>query len=188
MSIVKSEVAFDQAGIDKAVAVVAKAGKAMSRGIETVLVMAVYDSIVNKSAAVANSLVNVLRSSTKKDGIKAFLEAYGQLYDKGGKTGFVHFASGSAARLSWSKGYVDLVQEAAIDWEAFKAAPEAKDFDVVKALELIVTKSNKDGVVIHKALAAYITPLIAQYMARIALEAAQAKVVDPAKVEEGVTA
>jgi hypothetical protein len=174
---VKSEVAFTQSDIEAAIAKITKAGKSMVRGIESVLVMAVYDSIVNESATVANALVSALRLSTKKAGIIAFLEKFGQLYDQGGKVGFVHFALGTQSHLAWSKDYVETVQEEAQSWESFKPAPPpVAALDIIAELEAILTKearAQKVGrTVLHAELAVYITPLIVQFKAREAMATA----------------
>lgn len=152
------------------------ASKSASRAIETVLVMAVYDSIVNKSAVVANTLVGSLRQSMKQDAIVAFLEKFGQLYDRGGKARFAHFALGAQARVVWDADYVALVQEEARNWESFKADPKDSVYDVVKAVEAIIKKADKadEAHVTDKALAEYLKALLAQYTSKKALAAAQA--------------
>lgn len=150
------------------------AGRSLSRAVQHVLVMAVFDSIVNESPATANALMATLRKSTKSAGIKAFLEEFGQLYDKGGKTGFVHFNLGAQASLAWTKDYVNTVQEAAEDWESFKPATEAKEIDVVKMVEGVIKKSTKDGAkVAHADLANLLQALLAQYTAAEALKKAK---------------
>lgn len=174
---VKSEVSFAKSDIEAAIAKITRAGKSLVRGIESVLVMAVYDSIVNKSPEVANALIGALRTSTKRTGIVAFLEKFGQLADMGGKVGFVHFALGTASHLVWSKDYVDTVQEEAQSWESFKPAPPpVAALDIIVELEAILTKNakaQKSGrVVEHAELAAYITPLIVQFKAREAMTVA----------------
>jgi len=170
---------FTTAEMESAIAKLLKQGVQMARSVEKCLVMAVYDSIANESAVVANALIGALRISTKRQGIIAFLEQFGQLHDKGGKKGFVHFALGAQARLAWTKEYVETVQDAAMTWEAFKpaaAAPEA--FDVVKAVESVIKKAGKanepDGPgCIDGELVEYLNALLGQYTARKALAKAQ---------------
>lgn len=174
---VKSEVAFTQTQIDASIAKIVKAGKSMVRGIEQVLVMAVYDSIVNDSAAVANALIFALRASTKKTGVITFLEQYGKLADMGGKIGFVFTNVGSNSKLEWSADYVEMVQEEAQSWESYKPAPApVADLDIIAELEAILTKNakaQKSGrLVVHAELATYITPLIVQFKAREAMNVA----------------
>jgi len=175
IEVVISPVKFTDAEIAEAVATLRKTGQQFARGVESLLVMSVYDSLVNESAIVANALLGALRKSTKRQGITAFLETYGKLYDKGGKTGFVPFNLGAQANLAWTPDYVAAVKDAAMDWESFKPAPAAPELDVVKALESIVTKSGKEGcTVTHADLVPYISALIAQYTSKVALEKAQA--------------
>jgi len=175
IEVVISPVKFTDAEITEAIALIRKSGQQFARGVESLLVMSVYDSIINESSVVANALIGALRKSTKQQGIVAFLEKFGKLYDKGGRTGFVFFNLGAQASLAWTPDYVAAVKEAAMDWESFKPAPAAPELDVVKALESIVTKSGKEGcVVTHADLVPYISALIAQYTAKAALEAAQA--------------
>ena len=167
--------------ITAAIKKIVTASKSASRAIETVLVMAVYDSVVNQSAETANALIGALRVSTKKDGIVAFLHKFGQLYDKGGKTGFVHFALGQQAHIVWDAEYVDLVQEEAQNWESYKLAPAETEFDVVKAVEAIIKKAGKDGAkVLDAALVPYLSALLAQYNSKKALD----KAAESAKVAE----
>jgi hypothetical protein len=158
-----------------AIKALVSAGKNLSRKIETVLVMAVFDSVVNSSPLVANALVGALRASTKRAGIIAFLETYGQLYNKGGKTGFVHFALGKQASIKWTEDYVNLVQEEAQSWESMKPEVEAAELDVVKLVESIIKRSTKEGAtVVNADLVPRLTALLAQYTSKKAIEAAQA--------------
>lgn len=171
-----SQVQFERGVINDAIAKIVKAGKAQTRAIETVLVMAVYDSIVHQSPETANALIGALRMSTRKDGIIAFLEKFGQLFNKGGKTGFVHFALGSQAHLLWDAEYVDRVQEEAQSWESFKPPTKvADDLDVVKLVEGVIKKTEKDGIkVVDADLVPYLKALLAQYVSRKALANAAA--------------
>jgi regulator of protease activity HflC (stomatin/prohibitin superfamily) len=171
----RTAITFSTADIDAAVKRLTSAGKQISRAVEKLLVMAVYDSIVNKSDETANALIGALRASTKKDGIIAFLEKHGQLYNKGGKTGFVHFALGSQARLTWTPDYVEMVQDAAEAWETFKPAAEVKPFDVVKAVESVIKSAGKDGIeVVDAELVPRLKALLAQYNAAKVLAQAAA--------------
>lgn len=164
--------------ITAAVKALVVAGKTLSRKVEQVLVMAVFDSIVNKSPVVANALINALRTSMKRDGIIAFLEKFGQLHNKGGKTGFVHFNLGSAARLEWDADYVAQVQEEAMGWEGYKPEPKAAEaMDVMKAVQALIAKTEKDGVeLIDGDLVPYLKALLAQYAGKKAIAAAGAAV------------
>jgi hypothetical protein len=170
---------FTATEMDAAVKKLLKAGVQMTRGVEQCLVMAVYDSIVNESANMANALIGALRVSTKRDGIIAFLHQFGQLHHKGGKKGFVHFALGTQQKLAWTKDYVETVKDAAMTWEAFKpAAPAPEAFDVVKAVESVVKKANKaneeDGPgCVDGELVEYLSALLAQYTSKKALAKAQ---------------
>lgn len=175
---------FTQTEIDSAVKTLIRQGKAHSRSVETVLVMAVYDSIVNSSANTANALIGALRKSMKRDGVIAFLEKYGKLYFRSGKTGFVHFALGSAGSIVWDADYSAQVKDEAMLWEDYKpAAPEIKAFDVIKALEAIVKKAeDTEADVVNRELATYLTPLIAQYTSKMALNKLGVMVPAPAPV------
>jgi hypothetical protein len=171
-------VSFSQTDIDAAVAKLAKSAKTFARNVETVLVMAVYDSIVNSSPAVANALIGALRASTKRQGIVAFLEKHGQLFNKEGKVGFVHFALGAQGRLAWTKDYVELVQEEAQGWESFKPVPPAAPpLDMVAEIQKLVKRHDaaaKNGTAIVDAeLAPYLSALLGQYAGRKAVATAQ---------------
>jgi hypothetical protein len=144
------------------------AGKTMARSVETLLVMAVYDSIVNESATTANALIGALRKSTRRAGVIAFLEHHGKLYMAKGSSEFAFFNLGAVAKLEWTPEYVDTVQEAAMDWESFKPPVAAKDaLDVLKALEALVERVGKEQKasrpVVNADLAPQITALIARY-------------------------
>lgn len=170
---------FTSEEMKSAVTKLLKQGVQMARSVETVLVMAVYDSIVNESAETANALIGALRISTKRDGIIAFLHQFGQLHHKGGKKGFVHFALGAQKSLAWTKEYVETVKDAAMTWEAFKpAAKEAEAYDVVAALDSVIKKAKKaqdaDGPgCLDAELVPRIGALIAQYTAAKTLAKAQ---------------
>ena len=167
-------ITFTPEAIAAAVKRIVTASKSASRAIETVLVMAVYDSIVNKSPDTANALVGALRASTKQQGIVAFLEKFGQLYDRGGKKRFAHFALGAQAALTWDSDYADQVQEEAQNWESFKPATEKAELDVLKAVEKIIKASKADDAkVVDGELVPYLVALVAQYSAAKALNAAQ---------------
>ncbi len=167
-------ITFTPEAIAAAVKRIVTASKSASRAIETVLVMAVYDSIVNKSPDTANALVGALRASTKQQGIVAFLEKFGQLYDRGGKKRFAHFALGAQAALTWDSDYADQVQEEAQNWESFKPATEKAELDVLKAVEKIIKASKADDAkVVDGELVPYLVPHAAQYSAAKALNAAQ---------------
>jgi hypothetical protein len=179
---------FTPEQITAAVKKLASAGKSLSRSVETVLVMAVYDSIVNQSAETANALIGALRKSTKRQGIVHFLEKFGQLYERGGKVGFVHFALGAQASLAWTPEYVETVQEEAQGWEDYKPEPAAKDdLDVVKLIEAVaakIAKAKKNGeTIINAELAEYIPALLAQYTAKMALAKAAEVTPAPAPTE-----
>lgn len=171
-----STLKFDASEIADAVAMIVKNGKAMVRGIESVLVMAVYDSIVNESPAVANALMKSLRVSTKKNAIVAFLHNYGKLYAKTDK--FVFFGLGAQAKLEWTTEFVAELKEAAMDWESFKVDVEPDAYDVIKAVESVLKKfdsAKKNAApTTSDTLAPYLRALLAQYCAQEALKAAQA--------------
>lgn len=173
---------FNRDDINAAIQKLVRAQKNASRAVETVLVMAVWDSVVNESAETANGLIDALRKSTKRDGIVAFLEQFGQLAMTKGKRGFVHFALGAQSAITWDAEYVDLVQEEAQNWESFKPASKVQDdIDVVKLVEGIVKKVNKakenGDTVLNADLAEYLGALLAQYTAKAALAKAAATVV-----------
>lgn len=150
-----------------------RAGKSLGRSVETCLVMAVYDSIANKSPAAANALIGALRTSTKKQGIVAFLEKFGQLFDRNGK--FVHFALGSQEHLKWDAEYSTLVQEEAESWESMKPPVVAQELDLVKAVESLIKRAEKeDAIVIDAELVPYLKALLGQYAGKKAVAAAQA--------------
>lgn len=168
--ITNSTVSFSEDDVSEAVAKLVKAGKSVSRAVEDLLVMAVWDSIVNRKADVANALTGALRTSMKRDGVIGFLEHFGQLYDKKGKNGFVHFALGKQEHLVWSKEYVALVKEEAQNWEAFKPAAKATGpLDMVKVLEKAIkqfTKAQDDGEeIVDAKLGEYMKALLGQYSA-----------------------
>jgi hypothetical protein len=173
---------FTTEQMQEAVKKLIRAGKALGRSVETCLVMAVYDSIANKSPVVANALIGALRTSTKKQGIVAFLEKFGQLYDRNGK--FVHFALGTQENLAWDADYSHLVQEEAESWESFKPAPKSEPIDMVKGLEALIKRGQKEGAeVIDADLIPYMQALLAQYAAKKALDKAKAEGVTIAKPE-----
>lgn len=168
-------VSFEREAIDKAVKQLARAGVGLTRAVERVLVMAVYDSIVNKTPDTANALMGALRKSTKATAIGRFLVAFGQLHKPEGERKYVHFAQGAAARLEWNPEYVETVQDAATAWESFKPDTETKPTDMIKGIENLIARGKRDGVqVIDAELVPYLEALLAQYTSRKALEAAKA--------------
>lgn len=178
-------VSFDAETIAKAVKQLARAGVGLTRAVERVLVMAVYDSIVNKSPDTANALVGALRKSTKATAIGRFLVAFGQLHKPEGERKYVHFAQGAAGRLVWDREYVETVQDAATAWESFKPDAESKPVDMVKGVENLIARGKREGATImHADLVPYLEALLAQFTSRKALEAARASA---AAVETVVT-
>jgi hypothetical protein len=186
-------VTFTADEIAAAVKSLLKSQKNAARAVESLLVMAVFDSIVNKSPATANALIGSLRTSTKQTGIVAFLEKFGQLYDKGGKGRFVHFALGAQERLVWDADYVAFVKDEAMSWESFKPATEEEAVDVVKMVEAVIAKANKakakGRAVIDAELAELLGALVAQYTSRKAISKAMEGAKEGAKegAEEGAT-
>lgn len=168
-------VSFERSDIDKAVKQLARAGVGLTRAVERVLVMAVYDSIVNKQAETANALMGALRKSTKATAIGRFLVAFGQLHKPEGERKYVHFALGAASKLVWDREYVETVQDAATSWESFKPDAESKPVDMVKSLEKLIERGKRDGAtIVHADLVPYLEALLAQFTSRKALEAAKA--------------
>lgn len=137
--------------INRAVDALVKAQARASDSVGKVLVMAVYASIVGVTAGqskdfvgIANTLIKVLRKSTKKDAIVAFLQTYGKLnYSKDAGGVFKHFDLGSAAGLAWTKEYVAVVKLAAASWESFKAEPASVELDVEAKVQAIITAAAK---------------------------------------------
>lgn len=167
-------ITFDDDTIAAAIKKIRVAGRTFARAVETVLVMAVYDSIVNESADVANEVVGALRTSTKKDAIVAFLQEFGQLADVGGKVGFEHFALGKQAHLTWSREYVEAVQEAAADWESFRVKKPVVARDMLESLtKLIDSASKKDAKFLNADLLPHLVATKAKYVSDAALKAAQ---------------
>ena len=167
--------------INSAIDALVKAQARASDCVGKVLVMAVYASIqgiqtgpVPDHVGVANSLLKVLRKSTKKDAIIAFLEHFGQLYcNKAGE--FEHFKLGTQAALEWTPEYVETVKLAATNWESFKAKPVPTDLDVEeRVMKLIkdVAKQQKDGKTVkHAKLVAKLVNALATYHAEVGVTA-----------------
>ena len=189
----KSTLSFTETEVASAVDKIIKAGKSMVRGVEELLVMAVYDSIENKSPKVANALVKALRKSTKRDAVVGFLQQYGMLYCKSGV--FTHFALGSQGNLQWTSAYVSEVKDAAEGWESFKADSVPQAYDVLKSVESIMKKfdaaKKNSGPTLHDGFVPYLQAALAAFTSAEALKAAGASskaVVAPeaAKVAETV--
>lgn len=168
---------FTLAQVNAAIESLSKAQQRTHDQISRVLVMATFASIVGIEAGknrdhvgVAQSLVNVLRTSMKKDAIVAFLMHFGAL-NYSAKEGFKHFTLGAAGKLVWSKEYVDTVQAAARNWETFRVAPAEKEYDVAQAVTGILTtvaSRQKNGKVVkNDKLAAELVSALARYNAAI---------------------
>lgn len=185
---------FDQATIDAMLKKLTRAGVGLTRAVETGLVMAVYDSIVNKSATTANAIIAALRKSTKQTAILRFLAHFGQLHKPEGERHFIHFAIGAAERLEWTPEYVETVQDAASSWESYKPDDVAiKPVDMVKGVENLIARGKKEGAKVTDAeLVPYLEAVLAQYTSRKALQAAQASAAAEelvqTRMQEAVTA
>lgn len=143
-----------------------------AQSVATLLTMAVYGSIVGVAGShvsVANTIIKVLRKSTKRDAIVAFLEHYGQLafVDQT----FQHFTVTEAAKaLKWTKEYVELVKLAANDWESFRKPAVEQELDIEAAVQMLLTKSAKaqknNKVVKNAELNAFLVDALARYHAK----------------------
>lgn len=169
--VVETEAGFSIEDINRAVDRLVKAQARASDEVGKVLVMAVYASIVGIEGSytgVANTLLKVLRKSTKRDAIVAFLETYGKLgMTKAGV--FDYFNVGEASALAWTKEYVAKVKLAAHTWESFKSAPVPQELDIETAVQNLITKAAKaqkgNKPVKHEKLIALLVGAMAKYHA-----------------------
>lgn len=171
--------AYTLAQINTAVERLVKDQHRAAQSVSTLLVMSVYASIVGigegaakSHVSVANTLLKVLRKSTKRDAIIAFLEHYGQLafIDQT----FQHFTANEASRsLAWTKEYVELVKLAANDWESFRKPAVESELDVEAAVQNLLTKTAKaqknNKPVKHAELAAFLVEAMARFHAKQAV-------------------
>jgi len=167
-----SQVQYTPEQINSLILAVAKAGSDVRKAVAKALLAACWDGNVNGSAKVANALVSALRKSTKKTGVVAFLERFGAMFDSKGT--MIVFPD---ARVEWTAEFAELVRDESIDWESYKSAPKATDYDVVKAVEGVIksgTKANEKGQCIDHELVEYLQALLAQYTAGKALAKAKA--------------
>lgn len=142
---------------------IARAQARATKGIGKALVMCVYGSIVLKDAGMTEALLKCLRKSTKQQGIKAFIEHYGNVAFT--SKGVQHFD----AKREWTAEYKTEVIKASLAWEEFKpeTAPEAVDVEAkLEAILRAVASANKNGrEVKHAQLVERITDALAQYHA-----------------------
>ncbi len=140
-----SDISFTVADVNKAIDTLVKTQARASQSVAAVLTMSVYCSIKGiegSHVAVANTLLKVLRKSTKRDAIVAFLEHYGQLAYVGQQ--FEHFTSNAAAKaLAWTPEYVEVVKLAAGDWESFRKPTIEAELDIEAGVQRLIDKASK---------------------------------------------
>jgi hypothetical protein len=142
---------------------IARAQARATKGIGKALVMCVYGSIVLKDAGMTEGLLKCLRKSTKQQGIKAFIEHFGNVAFT--SKGVQYFD----AKREWTEEFKTEVIKASLAWEEFKPETEVEALDVEAKLMAIVkatTSANKNGrEVKHAQLVERITQMLAEYHA-----------------------
>lgn len=153
---------------NKSIAAISKAQAKAAKEIGSCILMALYfANSKEKDAGAANALIACVRESTKKTGIIALLEEFGNLaYTKiGKKPGFQYFD----AHNEWNHECVKELRDICSTWETFKPAKEDTALDVAKSIEALIKradsakKNNKE--VVGAALLEGMSKLLAKYNA-----------------------
>jgi hypothetical protein len=154
--------------INKAIETMARCQSGAVTSIAKVMVMAVYASIVNQDAGVANALLKNLRKGMKKTAIVGVLESQGNLGYVSGT--FAYFDAGK----TWTPDTIAVIKAKCNAWESFKAvSDEDKSIDAAEEFAKFVEKLTKADAKVqlrHADLLPRIALLSAQISGELVLE------------------